>query len=200
MTKLKLDFYLNQDAISVGKNLLGKYLFTKIDNIITGGMIVETESYIGPEDKACHAYNNKRTLRTEAMFQKGGIAYVYLCYGIHALLNVVTNIEDIPHAILIRAIKPICGIDTMLKRRNKKKLDKTLTSGPGSLTKALGINKNHNKISFLKDIIWLEDRNIKIKNSDIISSARVGIDYAEEYRDKPWRFRIQQSSWTSLAK
>jgi DNA-3-methyladenine glycosylase len=198
--KLGIDFYLNDDTISIGKKLLGKYLFTNIDGKLTGGMIVETESYIGPEDKACHAYDNKKTPRNDAMFEKGGIAYVYLCYGMHSLLNVVTNKKGCPHAVLIRAIEPLYGIDTMLKRRKKQILSRQLTAGPGAMTKALGISKEQNKLSFLGDIIWIEDRNVKIANKEIICSKRVGIDYAEEYKNMPWRFRIKNSSWTSLAK
>lgn len=200
MRTLPLNFYLNEDVIDIGKSLLGKCLFTKIDNVITGGMIVETESYKGIEDKACHAYMGKKTIKNEAMFEKGGIAYVYLCYGMHSLLNVVTNQKDKPDAVLIRAIEPLVGIETMLLRRNKTKLERALTAGPGSLSKALGISKKQNKVAFNTKDLWIEDRNIEIPKKDIISSKRVGIDYAEEYVDKPWRFRIKESQWTSLAK
>ena len=112
-------------------------------------MIIETEAYAGPEDKASHAYGNRRTKRTEVMFHKGGVAYVYLCYGIHSLFNVVTNQEGTPHAVLIRAIQPEIGIETMLKRRGKTKLDNTLTNGPGSLAKALGIGLKHNGVKLI---------------------------------------------------
>ena len=137
MTKLNKDFYLRTDVVQISKDLLGKYLFTKIDNKITAGIITETEAYAGITDKASHAYNNRRTARTEIMFAKGGISYVYLCYGIHHLFNVVTNVEDVPHAVLIRAVKPIEGIEAILKRRNSKEIHSRISGGPGTVSQAL---------------------------------------------------------------
>lgn len=185
--KLKRDFYLSDDVIALGRKLLGKYLFTNIDGKLTGGMIIETESYKGPEDRASHAYNNRRTKRTEVMFHKGGICYVYLCYGIHHLLNVVTNIEGIPHAILIRAIKPLFGLDIMINRRKKNDL-KTLTSGPGSVATALGIDMSLNAAPLTSDLIWIEDRGAVRKK--IEAGPRIGIDYAGSDALLPWRFRL----------
>lgn len=153
-------------------------------------MIIETEAYKGAEDKACHAYNNRRTLRTDVMFGPGGIAYIYLCYGIHHLFNIVTNTEGTPHAILIRSIFPTHGIDKMLIRRKKSKQDKSLTAGPGSLTQALGIQKKHNGISLQGPKIWLEDYSLDIKKTHIVSTPRIGIDYAEEHAALPWRFLL----------
>ena len=200
MKPIKLDFYLKDDVVKLSQELLGKFIFTKIDNAITGGMIVETEAYKGIEDKACHAYLGRKTKRNEIMYEIGGVAYVYICYGMHALLNVVTNKKAIPDAILIRAIEPVVGIDTMLKRRNKTKIERSLTAGPGSLTKALGITKKFNGSTFNNKDLWMEDRDIKIEKKDIKCSKRVGIDYALEHKDLPWRFRIKNSKWTSLAK
>jgi len=201
MNPIKLNFYIKDDVIELAQKLLGKFIFTKIDNDpITGGMIVETEGYKGTEDKACHAYNGRKTKRNEVMYEIGGVAYVYICYGMHALLNVVTNKKDIPDAVLIRAIEPIEGIDTMLKRRDKMKIERNLTAGPGSLTKSLGVTKKLNGYTFDNKNLWIEDRNITIKKEDILSSKRVGIDYALEHKDLPWRFRIKNSKWTSLAK
>jgi len=194
-SKLPESFYIREDVIQLSKELLGKVLVTHIDGIITSGMITETEAYHAPEDKASHAYNNRRTPRTEVFYNTGGIGYVYLCYGIHNLFNVVTNKQDIPHAILIRAVEPLEGIDHMMQRRKKVKLDKTLTAGPGALSQALGINKIHNKISLLGETVWIEDRSIKVES--IIATTRVGIDYAEEYIDKPWRFYIKGNKWVS---
>jgi DNA-3-methyladenine glycosylase len=194
-SKLPKSFYLRKDVIQISKDLLGKVLVTNIDGIITSGIITETEAYHGPEDKASHAYNNRRTPRTEVFFHEGGIGYVYLCYGIHNLFNVVTNHADIPHAILIRAIEPLEGIDYMMQRRGKIKIDKTLSSGPGALSQALGISKKHNKISLTENTIWIEDRNIVVES--IHATTRVGIDYAEEYKDKPWRFYIKGNKWIS---
>jgi DNA-3-methyladenine glycosylase len=200
MPLLKKEFYLREDVVLISKELLGKFLYTNTDGKLTGGMIVETEAYHAPEDKASHAFENKRTPRTENFYHQGGISYVYLCYGIHHLFNVVTNKKDRPHAILIRAIEPTEGIDTMLKRRGKTKLTPELTAGPGSLTMALGINSKHNGISLFGDTIWLEDKGISVKKNQIIASPRVGVDYAEEWAIKPWRFRIKNNPWTSKAK
>jgi DNA-3-methyladenine glycosylase len=200
MPLLKKEFYLREDVVLISKELLGKFLYTNTDGKLTGGMIVETEAYHAPEDKASHAFENKRTPRTENFYHQGGISYVYLCYGIHHLFNVVTKKKDRPHAILIRAIEPTEGIDTMLKRRGKTKLTPELTAGPGSLTMALGINSKHNGISLFGDTIWLEDKGISVKKNQIIASPRVGVDYAEEWAIKPWRFRIKNNPWTSKAK
>jgi len=200
MAKLSKSFFLREDVVQISKELLGKYLYTNIDGIVTAGMIVETEAYMGPEDKASHAFGNRKTPRTEKFYSEGGIAYVYLCYGIHHLFNIITNKTDIPHAILIRAIEPKEGIETMLLRRGKTKLEYNLTSGPGTLSKALGINSSQNGLSITGKSIWLEDKGVKLKEEQIIASPRVGIDYAEEYINKPWRFRIKDNPWTGKAK
>jgi len=190
MNKIPESFYLDDDVVSLSRALLGKYLFTCFDGVVTGGRITETEAYRGPEDRACHAYNNLRTARTDVLFRRGGVCYVYLCYGIHHLLNVVTNHEGIPHAILIRAIEPLVGVSTMMKRRKKTKLDITLTSGPGSLAQALGIDRKLNGISLLSDTIWVEDRKETPSSEKILVGPRVGIDYAGEDAFLPWRFRL----------
>ena len=190
MSKLPRSFYVRQDVVQISKELLGKYLFTNINDKKTGGTITETEAYAGPVDRASHAYKNRRTKRTEIMYQIGGTAYVYLCYGIHSLFNIITNIKDIPHAVLIRAIEPKEGVDVMLKRRNKNSITHNLTTGPGTLTQALGITCQHTGIDLLKNTIWVEDRNIKIPQKEIIASPRVGISYAGEDAELPWRFMI----------
>ena len=196
MTKIKEEFYERSDILLIAQELLGKVLLTNFQGQLTSGIIVETEAYEGLTDKASHAYGGKKTNRTITMYESGGVAYVYLCYGIHHLFNIVTNKEKIPHAILIRAIEPIDGLPIMLKRRNKKNKNFKLTSGPGSMTKAMGITMSNSGESLMNDLIWLEDQNINIKN-DIISSPRVGIPYAEEDISNPWRFRIQDNPWTS---
>ncbi|MGE5196797.1 MAG: DNA-3-methyladenine glycosylase [Anaerolineae bacterium] len=192
MTLLPLNFYLQEDVVSIGQELLGKCLFTKIgSDPITGGMIIETESYAGPIDRASHAYNMRRTKRNEVMYKKGGVAYVYLCYGIHHLFNVVTNVEGVPHAVLIRALKPISGVETMLKRRKIQEMQK-LTSGPGALCQALGIDLRHNGSSLLSDMIWIEEADEKISKDKILAGPRIGIDYAGEDAFLPWRFLIKE--------
>lgn len=192
--KLDRSFYLRKDVIKVSKELLGKVLYTCIGNKRTAGIITETEAYAGVTDRASHAYGGRRTARTEVMYREGGTAYVYLCYGIHSLFNVVTNEKDIPHAVLIRAIHPIEGINTMLKRRNKKQVEKSLASGPGSLSQALGIHYVHTGHSLLGKIMWIEDKGIGIKPSDIIAGPRVGVEYAGEDALLPYRFRVREVS------
>lgn len=192
MNTLSHDYYLNPDVVFLSRDLLGKFLFTNIDgNAVTGGIISETEAYRGSDDKASHAYNNRRTPRTEIMFHQGGVCYVYLCYGIHCLLNIVTNVSGIPHAILIRAIEPIEGIELMKTRRRKQIVDASLTKGPGSVAQSLGIDRSYNGLSLQGPEIWIEDRGIKIANDQIIIGPRIGIDYAGEDAHLPWRFRIK---------
>lgn len=191
MKLLPSEYYKHSDVLFLSRDLLGKFLMTRIDGVVTGGMITETEAYRGPEDKASHAFGLRRTKRNEAMYNSGGIAYVYCCYGIHALFNVVTNATDIPHAILIRAIVPEVGIPTILKRRKKKSLDKTTSSGPGTLTQALGISLQHNFAPLTGSTVWIEDRNIQIKEEQISIGPRIGVDYAGEDALLPWRFRFE---------
>lgn len=197
MSKLPLSFYQQENVLELSQQLLGKYLFTCMDHQVTGGMIVETEAYRGPEDRASHAYNRRRTKRNEMMYQAGGCSYVYLCYGLYPLFNVVTNQADVPHAILIRALEPVVGIDIMLKRRHKHKVDRSLTAGPGVLTQALGITTAHNGLLLTGSTIWLEDKGIQIEPENILSTPRIGVAYAQEDALLPWRFRIKNNAWTS---
>ena len=189
--KLPLDFYTDEDTINIAKQLLGKVLYTNIDNVICSGIIYETEAYCGIEDKACHAYNNKITNRNKVMYLHGGVSYIYLCYGLHHLFNVVTNKKNIPHAVLIRAIKPLEGIKQILKRRRQKKLIPNICNGPGNSSQAMGIKTELNGQLLNGNIIWIEDLNIKIEQHRVESSPRIGIDYAQEYANMPWRFFIK---------
>ena len=159
--KIPVSYYKNSDTLELSKDILGKKLVTKVDNQITSGIIVESEAYLGGNDKASHAFDNKLTNRTSTMFEEGGISYIYLCYGMHSLFNIVTNNKGIPEAILIRAIEPIDGISIMCKRRNMEEKSYNLTNGPGKLSQALGITKKLNRQSLHGDDIWLED--IKMK-------------------------------------
>jgi DNA-3-methyladenine glycosylase len=195
-------FYRSEDVVAVSKALLGKYLVTSFGAEPTVGRIVETEAYRGPDDKACHAYNNRYTDRTRVMFAPGGRAYVYLCYGIHHLFNVVTGAEGMPHAVLIRAIEPVENIGRMLERRGWNRPTPKLTAGPGMLTQALGITTAHSgmDLTVAQSKIWIEDRGDKTPESTIIAGPRVGVAYAEECALWPWRFRIRDSQWTSPAK
>lgn len=200
MTKLPISYYQQDDVLKLSRQLLGKRIFTNIDHQLTGGLIVETEAYKAPDDKASHAYGMRRTKRNEIMYQAGGCIYVYICYGLYPLLNVVTNREGIPHAILIRAIEPLAGIEIMLQRRRKTKLLRNLTGGPGALAQALGISKQHNGLSLFSPQIWIEDENESLCENLIVASPRVGIDYAGEDAKLPWRFRLKDNPWTSPAK
>jgi DNA-3-methyladenine glycosylase len=198
--KINSIYYQQEDVLSLSKDILGKYIYSKIDGYITGGMIVETEAYAGINDKASHAYNNRFTPRTKTMYENGGIAYVYICYGIHSLLNIVTNKKGIPHAILIRAIEPTTGIEIMLERRKKNKLEPLLTAGPASLCQALGITKKLDGTNLASSTLWLENNNIILNEKKIIASPRVGVDYAKEDAYLPYRFRIKNNIWTSRPK
>jgi DNA-3-methyladenine glycosylase len=159
--KLKEEYYLNEDVVSLAKDLLGKVLYTKIDNEITAGIIVETEAYFGIKDKASHAYGGRRTNRTETMYGNGGIAYVYLCYGMHNLFNIVSSKENDPHAVLIRGIEPLIGIEIIEERRNMPHTKGAISAGPGSAAKALGIDRSFNAKNLMGDEIWIEDHSIQ---------------------------------------
>jgi len=195
--KLPLSFYQGDDVVSISRNLLGKYLFTCIDGEITGGYIVETEAYNGVIDKASHAFGNRLTPRTKTMFEHGGIAYVYLCYGIHEMFNVVTSVEGQPHAVLIRAINPTDGLDIMQFRRNMATLKPTITSGPGSVAKALGISRDINAMSLQSDILWIEDRGLTFTEAEIAAVPRVGVDYAGADAQLPYRFYVKGNKYVS---
>jgi len=195
--KLTASFFLQADVVKIGRELLGKMLFTRSGRRpVCGGIIVETEAYGGARDRASHAYGNRRTRRTEIMFHGGGVAYVYLCYGIHSLFNIITNKEGIPDAVLIRAIQPVHGIEVMLKRRRKARLDRALTAGPGALSQALGIGLKHNGLSVSGDVIWLE-QGIRIHPAQIAAGPRIGVPYAGADAQRPWRFWIRGSEWIS---
>ncbi|ARS39830.1 3-methyladenine DNA glycosylase [Sphingobacteriaceae bacterium GW460-11-11-14-LB5] len=195
--KLKEEYYQNEDVVSLAKDLLGKILYTKIDNEITAGIIVETEAYFGIKDKASHAYGGRRTNRTETMYGSGGIAYVYLCYGMHNLFNIVSSKENDPHAVLIRGIQPLVGIDIIEQRRNMSHSKGAISAGPGSAAKALGIDKTFNAKNLTGDEIWIEDHSIQYKDEDIAATPRVGIAYAKEHALLPWRFFVKGNKYVS---
>jgi len=190
-------FYERDDVVTITKELLGKIVFTNFDNVITAGKIVEAEAYNGPFDKAAHSYNNRRTKRTEVMYDHGGVAYVYLCYGIHQMFNVVTNKPGIPNAILIRAIEPIAGIETMLKRSNKNVHGFDLTRGPGNVAKALGLHTRHSGMSLQSDQLYIVSDGCSYKENEIAVTARIGVDYAAEDVLLPYRFIVKGNKYVS---
>ena len=189
--KLPESFYLRSDIIQVSRDLLGKVLATNIDGCVTKAVITETEAYAGETDKASHAYGGRHTKRTAPIYQSGGRAYVYLCYGIHHMFNVVSSVAGEPHAILVRAGQPLEGESEMLRRREKQEIDKTLLAGPGSLGKALGITTSLTGTDLSGSIIWIEDQGVTVNDERITVGPRVGIDYAEEDAKRPYRFILQ---------
>lgn len=197
MKKLPVQFYERDNVVQIARELLGKILITKFEGIVTSGVIVETEAYIGLTDKASHSYNGKRTTRNEYMYAQAGIIYVYICYGMHHLFNVVTNKKDMPDAVLIRAVEPLQGIDTMLQRTGKLKLDYTLTKGPGNVGKALGISKNHSGLNLLGNKIFIADGNKVFKESEIGASKRIGVESAGAAALYPYRFFVKGNKYVS---
>lgn len=196
--KLPLSFYQQSDVVALSKKLIGKVLCTRIGGEpVTSGIITETEAYRGYDDKASHAYNGRRTGRTETMFQAGGIGYVYLCYGIHHLFNVVTNQKDKADAVLVRAIKPLDGREVMRQRRNAREVSPSLTAGPGRLSQALNITTDYDGAILTGNTIWIEDRGLSPVESDIVASTRIGVDYAGEDARLPWRHYLRGSRWIS---
>ncbi len=191
-----MDWFRGNDVVLMARMLLGKMLCTNIGNQLTKGKIVETEAYCGDNDKACHANGQRKTPRNQVMFEAGGHAYVYLCYGIHHLFNIVTNKPGRADAVLIRAVEPMEGVEVMMQRRNLGKSDQRLTSGPGKLTRALGIEVAHNGSRLSEDLIWIEN-GPKIPPVQIVATTRVGVDYAGEDALKPWRFYIKENKWVS---
>ena len=198
MKRLAATYFEDDDVVAISRRLLGKVLCTSIEETHTRAIIVETEAYAGIDDRASHAYGGRRTNRTEPMYSAGGIAYVYLCYGIHHLFNVVTGPRDTPHAVLVRAGLPVRGVDEMLRRRNKARVDKTLLGGPGSLSQALGISTEMTGTDLRGDRIWIEDHGIEVRESSIRVTPRIGVDYAGDDAKRPYRFLVDAASHDAL--
>lgn len=194
--KLPPLFYLRHNVVQIARELLGKVLVTTWNGALTAGRIVETEAYAGETDKASHAYRG-RTGRTAIMYGKGGVAYVYLCYGLHQMFNIVTNIEGMPHAILVRALEPLTGIDTMLQRTGKKALDGTLTRGPGNVGKAMGFHTSQCGLLLQSDELFIGDDGFQIKEETIITAPRIGVAYAGEDALLPYRFYVKDNPYVS---
>lgn len=195
--RLPREFYTRPDVLEVARDLLGKKLVVPNKNgKRVGGIIVETEAYRGPEDRASHAYGGRRTNRTETMYGIGGTAYVYFVYGMYNQFNVVTNVANIPHAVLVRALKPVEGLD-VIRRRRPGRSESEWTSGPGRLCLALGIDRKLDKEDLvLGDRVWIEE-GISVSPRQLARGPRIGIDYAENWVDKPWRFWIKDNPFVS---
>jgi len=200
--RLPRSYYQSLDVTNIARDLLGKYLISEIDGLRCSGIIVETEAYRGPDDRACHAYNNRRTPRTNVMYEAGGVAYVYICYGMHHLMNVVTGPKDNAHAVLIRALEPIEGIEMMALRRNMKEKDSRLTKGPGALSVALGLTSDLSGTSLLTSSspLWIEDRGLQFNSGEICSGPRIGVESAGEAALWPWRYFVKGNKYVSARK
>ncbi|HEY0079242.1 MAG TPA: DNA-3-methyladenine glycosylase [Pyrinomonadaceae bacterium] len=196
-SKLAREFYTRADALLVARQLLGKRLVVPAhDGERVSGIIVETEAYLGTEDKASHAYGGRRTPRTETMYAEGGTAYVYFIYGMYYQFNVVTGAESVPHAVLIRAVEPAEGVERMRERRPVRR-DLDLTNGPGKLCIAFGLDRTYDRADLLGERVWIEETNRKPATREVASGARIGIDYAAEYAAKPWRFWLKDNAYVS---
>ncbi|MDQ6843193.1 MAG: DNA-3-methyladenine glycosylase [Bacteroidota bacterium] len=197
MGKLSLSFYRRKDVVQIAKELLGKIVVTTFDGNLTSGRIVEVEAYVGITDKASHSFASRRTARNEHMYSPAGTAYVYICYGMHHMFNIVTNEKGIPDAILIRAVEPLEGIDTMLKRTGKKNLDRTLTRGPGNVGKALGIFKHHSGLLLNHKELYIVEDHFKLSEKETGISARIGVESAGPDGLLPYRFYIKKNKYVS---
>ena len=200
LKKLDHSFYDRKNVVQIARELLGKILVTQFDGIRTSGRIVETEAYNGVVDRASHAFGGRRTTRSEHIYGSPGTVYIYIIYGIHHLFNVVTNKKDTPHAILIRALEPMEGVDYMLKRVGKPLADYTLTKGPGNLARALGMSKMHTGGSLFSEEIFIEDDGLRYKKDQIVITHRIGVDYAGTDAQLPYRFIVKGNPYVSAKK
>lgn len=180
--------YADSDTARSARFFLGKVLCVRTEDGYAEGMITETEAYGGVEDAASHAYQGRRTARTEVMYAPGGAAYVYLCYGLHSMFNIITGPKDSPKAVLVRAVKIVAGHEVVRKRR-KGVAEKDWASGPGRVCTALGIGRHHYGHDLISgESVWIEDRGAKVPQCEVIAGPRVGIDYAGDWVQVPWRF------------
>ena len=186
--KLTKDYFLTDDVVALARDLIGKFLFTRVDGQLTGGIISETEAYKGTSDRASHAFGGRRTHRNDMMYHEGGVAYVYLCYGMHHLLNFVSNAEDIPDAVLIRGIIPTHGEELMLQRTRKRSITPDIGNGPGKVSKLLGLTVADNGLPLCGEKLWIEDRSLLVPDDSVKVTPRIGVDYAGEDAKLPYRF------------
>jgi DNA-3-methyladenine glycosylase len=197
MKKLGIQFFERPDVIAIAKELIGKILVTRFNGVNTSGRIVETEAYIGLTDRASHSFGGKRTARNEHMYAGAGTAYVYICYGMHHLFNVVTNVKNVPDAVLVRALEPLEGIPAMLKRTGKKRPDFTLTKGPGNVGKAMGISKAHSGLRLSGNTVYIMDDRLVFDDKLIGSSPRIGVESAGAAALLPYRFYLKGNKYVS---
>jgi DNA-3-methyladenine glycosylase len=200
LKKLDQSFYNRKDVVQIARELLGKILVTQFDAVRSSGRIVETEAYAGVEDRASHAFGGRRTARTEHLYGGPGTVYIYICYGMHHLFNVITNKKDVPHGVLIRALEPLEGIEHMLYRTGKPIADHTLTKGPGNLARALGISKLHTGGNLFSEKIYIEDDGLRYRKDQIGVTKRIGVESAREDAELPYRFIVKGNPYVSAKK
>ena len=198
--KLDQSFYDRKEVVLIAKELLGKILSTRFDGIRTSGRIVETEAYAGTGDRASHAFGGRRTARSEDLYGEPGTVYMYICYGMHHLFNVITNKKNIPHGVLIRAIEPMEGIEQMIIRTGKLTADYTLTRGPGNLSRALGLTKKHTGTNLFSGEILIMDDGLRYKNDQILATKRIGVESAGEDAELRYRFIVKGNPYVSARK
>jgi DNA-3-methyladenine glycosylase len=195
--KLETGFYDRKDVLIIARELLGKILVTQLDGIRSSGRIVETEAYAGVNDRACHAFGGRRTARSEDLYGAPGTVYIYICYGMHHLFNVITNKKEIPHAVLIRALEPLEGVEQMLMRTGKSTADFTLTKGPGNLSRALGLSKMNSGTNLFSDEVFIEDDGFRYNKNQIRITRRIGVESAREDAELPYRFIVSGNPYVS---
>jgi DNA-3-methyladenine glycosylase len=200
LKKLDRSFYDRKDVVKIARELLGKILVTRWDGVRSSGRIVETEAYAGVNDRACHAFGGRRTARTADLYGAPGTVYIYICYGMHHLFNVITNKKEIPHAVLVRALEPLEGIEQMLTRTGKTIAEYTLTKGPGNLARAMGMSKLHSGGDVFSEEIFIEDDGLRYKKDQIVVTKRIGVESAREDAELPYRFIVKGNPWVSARK
>lgn len=195
---LEQKYYQSDDVVGIARDLIGRTIYSRADGLLTAGIIVETEAYRGPEDRGSHAFGGLRTARNEMMYAGGGSIYMYICYGIHDMLNIVTGVEGSSHAILIRAIQPVIGIDIMeLRRASPARSANRLGSGPGLVAKVLGLGKKDNGRALDGELIWVGADKIRVDDGDIVAAPRIGLNIPEPFLSIPWRFYLKGNASVS---
>ncbi len=200
LKKLDRSFYSRKNVLEIARDLLGKILVTQLNGIYSSGRIVETEAYAGVNDRASHAFGGKRTARSEHLYGDPGTVYIYICYGMHHLFNVITNKKNIPHGVLIRALEPMEGIEHMLNRSGKLTADYSLTKGPGNLSRAMGMTKNYSGGNVFSDEIFIVDDGLRYKKDDIVTTKRIGVDGAGKDANLLYRFIVRGNPYVSAKK
>lgn len=199
--KLSASFFQRPDVLRIARDLLGKHLCTNVGGILTAGRVVETEAYRHEGDHSLTLHLQRKRQQAQGLHVPGGHAYIYTVYNRQALFNIATHDAEHPDAVLIRAIKPTIGLEAMLHRRGLAAPKRALTAGPGVMSQALGITPALTGLPVTGDVLWFEDHGEEVEATEVVASARVGLEYAgPEASGLPWRFRLRDNPWTSPAK